>query len=150
MKELSVFLTSAATRARVSHGGRGSRPAKNMLNSASSRRISASRMIISRSKSDFGFWKSAKQMEPEQRQPQLFRIGHGPIVDQHFTVRHRPDQLEEIAERVRVAREKPRPIAAMVALAGLEEFLRRPGLLDRPREVLALERRKDERDRERQ
>src|SRR6188508_1852423 len=123
MKELSVFLTSAATRALVSHGGRGRRPAKNMLNSASRRRISFSRMTISRSKSDFGFWKSAKQVEPEQRQPQLFGIRHGPIVDQHLGAGHGADDLEQVAQLERVARKEPRAIAAVVALAGLDEFL---------------------------
>ena len=44
----------ASTRARVSHGGRGSRPAKNMLYSASSRFSSASSVWISRSISEGG------------------------------------------------------------------------------------------------
>ena len=38
-------LTVASTRARVSHGGRGSRPEKYMLYSASSRLMSASRAV---------------------------------------------------------------------------------------------------------
>src|SRR5688572_23703498 len=125
MNELSVFFTIAATLALVSHGGRGRRPAKNMLNSASSRRISFSRTTISRSKSDFGFWKSAKQVEPEKRQPQLLGIGHRAIVDQHLGAGHGSDDLEQVAQLERVTREKPRAVAAVGAFARLDEFLGR-------------------------
>src|SRR5262249_25473966 len=50
----SDCLTSASTRARVSHGGFGSRPEKNMLYSASSCLRSASSRVRSRSRVDGG------------------------------------------------------------------------------------------------
>ena len=52
------------------------------------------------SNSDFGFGhaRSAEQVKPEQRQPQLPRVRHGPIVDQHLGAGHRADQLEQIAQ----------------------------------------------------
>ena len=68
----SYCLTSASTRLRVSQGGFGSRPEKNMLYSASSRLSSASSRVRSRSISlgATGFPLPLNE-KPDERQPEL-------------------------------------------------------------------------------
>ena len=95
----------ASTRLRVSHGGLGSRPAKNMLYSASSwldRRLEALHVAFDFADGRHGVISAWKQ-EPHEREPQLARVGHGPIVNQHFGLIRRPDDFEQFAQAGRIA-----------------------------------------------
>src|SRR6267142_4205113 len=101
MNARSYCLTSASTRARVSHGGLGSRPEKNMLYSASSRFISASSRIKSRSTvpgSATSVVHVPGDQKPHQRQPQLARERHRPIVDEHVRGVRAAHDVEQVAE----------------------------------------------------
>src|SRR3954465_15388345 len=93
----SSRFTSASTRPRVSHGGLGSRPAKNMLYSASSCLRSASRRVRSRSMVE-GATTLPRDQEPDERQPQLARVRPRPIVDENLGGVGAADDLKEIAE----------------------------------------------------
>src|SRR3954449_9705918 len=94
----SNCLTIASTRLRVSHGGFGSRPAKNMLYSASSRLISLASRCRSRSMVVGSATCLLVNEEVEQRQPELPRVGHRAIVDQDFRIVRRPDNFEQVAQ----------------------------------------------------
>src|SRR5512136_2999893 len=95
---------SASTRPRASHGGFGSRPAKNMLYSRSSLRSSASRSRMSCSKSLISGTgtqdraASASQQKPHQRKPELPGVRQGTIVDEHLGLVETSDQHPELVE----------------------------------------------------
>src|ERR1700724_1384407 len=95
----SSCLTIASTRARVSHGGLGSRPAKNMLYSASSCRNSTSNRFKSRSISVGSFTRrSPRNQKPDKWQPELPGVGHGAVVDEHFGRVARSDDLKQVPQ----------------------------------------------------
>ena len=107
----------AATRLRVSHGGRGRRPAKNMLYSASSCFSPAASSCRS-------FWMSVSSgidgspnQKPDQRQPQLARVRHGLVVDQDVGRVEAADELEQVAQRDRVLRIETGAVAQPIAAA---------------------------------
>ena len=52
-----------------------------------------------------------RNQEPDQRQPQLARVRHRPIVDQHFGGVGAADDLKQIAQRRGVARPEARAVA---------------------------------------
>src|SRR5581483_5557566 len=104
----SNFFTIASTRARVSHGGFAARPEKNMLYSASRRFSSDSSRCRSRSVSVGGGTPLPRNQEPDEREPQLARMGDGPIVDEDLGAVVAADQLKQIAELRRVPRVIPR------------------------------------------
>src|SRR5712664_2600377 len=135
----SYCLTIASTRLRVSHGGFGSRPAKNMLYSASSCFSSTSRRFRSFSILGGGTIHSPRNEEPDERQPQLARIGHGTIVDENFGRGRSADDLEEIAEARRVARPEARAIALRGATARLAKLRRAARDVERLLELRILE-----------
>ena len=103
----SYCLTSESTRLRVSQGGLGSGPEKNMLYSASSRLSSdSSRMQIA---FDLARRHSYRVNEkPDERQPELPRVRHGPIVNQHLGGVGAPHDLEHLAQPLGVGRQKSR------------------------------------------
>src|SRR6186997_2113627 len=135
MCDRSYFLTSASTRFRVSQGGLGSRPAKNMLYSASSCFIWASRCCRSRSTALGSGTALSVDEEVQQRQPQFARVRHRPIVDQHFGVVRRTDDFEQVAELRGVSRPEPGAVAERGAAAGLAKFGRVARHLERARKV---------------
>src|ERR1700732_1416657 len=95
----SSCFTSASTRARVSHGGLASRPAKNMLDSASSCLSSTSNRFSSRSISVGSFTSGSPwNQKPDKGQPELPRVGHGAIVDQHLGRVARSNDLEQVSQ----------------------------------------------------
>src|SRR5262245_57820840 len=114
MNARSNCFTSASTRARVSHGGFGSRPAKNMLYSASSCFSSASRRVSSLSILGGGTTSPGNQ-EPDERQPQLARVRDRPIVDEHFGRVRAADDLEDVAQPRRFLRPEPRAVSMRLA-----------------------------------
>ena len=112
-----------STRLRVSQGGRGRRPAKNMLYSTSSRRRSVLELprdpARSRNRSLEHARGARPDQEPNQRKPQLARVGHRTIVDEHFAGIEAADDLEQLAQLERVARTETRAMPERVALPGL-------------------------------
>src|SRR5579872_7443241 len=107
----SNFLTIDSTCARVSQGGVGIRPAKNMLYSASSFFSSTSSCMSSRSILVGAATMLPGDEQPHERQPELPGIGHGAIVDQHFGVVGWPDNREQIAQPGGIRGPEPRAIA---------------------------------------
>src|SRR5687768_15482358 len=99
MRRRSQRLSVASTRLRVSHGGRGSRPAKNMLYSASSCLRSEASWFRSFWMSGSDTWWSPDQ-HPQQREPQFPGVRHRFVVDEHVGRIEVPDDFEEIFQRV--------------------------------------------------
>src|SRR5436190_10024545 len=146
----SYCFTIAWTRLRVSHGGFGSRPAKNMLYSASSCLRPASSRCSSRSVSLIGGTAvSAMQEEPDQRQPQRARVRHRPVVNQHFGQIRSPDQFEQSLQLRRIGGEEARAIPVRGTRSDLAVLRRRTRQLQRAIEVRNVEPRERQRDRER-
>src|SRR5438876_4534964 len=131
----SYCLTSASTRLRVSQGGFGSRPEKNMLYSASSRFNSASSRVKSRSISLGGTSLPgyARDEEPDERQPQLPRVRHRPIVNQHLRRLVAPDDFEHLAQPLGVGWPEAHAIAVARAAARFATFGRAARQLERAR-----------------
>ena len=71
----------------------GSRPAKNMLCSASSCLRSASSRVRSRSMVAKGHRRLPRDEEPDERQPELARVRHRPIVDEDLGRRPTPPTI---------------------------------------------------------
>src|SRR5947207_5733352 len=122
---------SAATRLRVSHGGRGSRSEKNWLYSASSCLRPAESVCKS-------FWTSvssataitrsarcrvlgvpSSDQKPEERQPEFASVRHRLVVNQHVRRVEAPDEVEEITKRDDILRKEPRAVTATIAGADL-------------------------------
>src|SRR5579884_3257185 len=129
----SIILTTFSTRARVSHGGFGSRPEKYMLYSASSCRRSASSRCSSCSMD--AAIPLSRDEQPDERQPQFARERDRSIVDEHVGGVGRTDDLEQIAQPRGVARPEPRPVAVRGTAAHLAELGRRARDLERAREA---------------
>src|SRR5438309_1405398 len=108
MYERSNFLTMASTCARVSQGGVGSRPAKNMLYSASSFFSPDSSNWSSRSVLVGAATMLPHDQQPHERQPQLTRVRHRPVVDEDFRRMGRTDDREQVAQAASVGRPEPR------------------------------------------
>jgi cold shock protein len=146
----NVTKDTDSTRARVSQGGRGSRPAKNIVYSPSSRRSSAASVCRSRSMSNGSVTIHLPgQEEPRQGQPQLARKRQGTIVDQDLAAGLAAHEREEVAHPHRVGRVEPRTDAKRRPLADLTAFGRGAGQVERPRVVGPVETGKDDRVRER-
>src|SRR3954465_15668387 len=145
----SNCLTIASTRLRVSHGGFGSRRAKNLFYWASTRLISLSSRC--RSRSTVVGWATCLLVneEVEQRQPELPRIGHRAIVDEDLRVVRRPDDFEQAAQPRRAARPETGAVPVRSAAAGLAKLGRIAREFQRARELRGLEVRKHDRDRKR-
>ena len=107
----SNCLTIASTRLRVSHGGFGSRPAKNMLYSASSCFISALEPL--QIAFDCGGSGTCLPLDEEvqQRQPELPRIGHRADRRSAPRCRERTDDFEQVAQPRRIARPETGAVA---------------------------------------
>ena len=74
--------------------------------------------------------------EPDERQPQLARVRHRPIVDRALRSRpSAPTISKQIAQPRRVARPESRAVATRGARPGLAELGRRARELERAREV---------------
>jgi len=94
-------------------------------------------------------FRSARQQTPEQRQPQLARVRHRPVVDEDVRARPIPDDLIEVTQRQRVIGLEARADAEVVAAAGLEVLPRRPRERDGALVVGPVEPRERQRQRER-
>lgn len=93
---------------------------------------------------------SALEQKPDQREPQLAGVRHGPIVDEDFGERHWSDQLEQIAQLQGIGWKESRPVSERRAASHFA-VLRGPAReVECPRVVRSVELREDERDRERQ
>src|SRR5918995_4246567 len=123
MAVLSSRRTSWSTRRRDSTGGRGERPAKYMLYSASSRRSSDSSSARSRSTSGASGTRP-KDEKPHERQPQLAGVWKGPIVDEDVTRVETPHYLKEIAQRGGIGGVETRAVAERFATADFAVFSR--------------------------
>src|SRR5258705_3751743 len=147
----SHFFTSAATRFRVSHGGRGSRPEKNMLYSASSCLSPAARVnrsfCTSVSSGMTNVYSSqfavcslrsavrSTSQEPNERQPEFPCIRNGSIVDQHVGCVEPADEAEEVAQVDGVLRVEPGAVAQPIAGAHLAVIGGRARHLQGPRVI---------------
>src|SRR6266446_229553 len=109
MKPRSYRLTSASTAARVSHGGFGSRPAKNMLYCASRFFSPLSSFCRSRSTSEMcgdcgGVLAtvSGGGEKADERNPQLARVRHFLAVHENLGVSAGAHDVEDIKETARL------------------------------------------------
>src|SRR5436309_16047290 len=133
---------SDSTRLLVSHGGFARLPAKYMLYSASSRFSSVSRRcrplsILVGSATLF----LPGNEEPHQRQPQLARVRHGTIVDQHVGRIRGSHDFEQIAQPGGVPGPEAGTVAERGAAAGLTKLRRVARDFEGARELGHLERR---------
>jgi hypothetical protein len=93
---------------------------------------------------------STKQEEPDQRQPELSRVRHGSIVDQHLGFGLTAGELEQIPKSNRVVRKETRAVAKRGAATNFAMLGGVTGDLDGTRVLGSIEARKDERYRKRE
>src|SRR4051812_31891284 len=113
MNPRSKRFTIASTALRVSHGGFGSRPEKNMLYCASRFLRPVSSFCRSRSTSEtcLDTAPSGVDEEVHERHPQLARIRHGLPVHEDLGIGGAADDIEDVAKAASVGNQELRPIA---------------------------------------
>ena len=79
--------------------------------------------------------------EPHERQPQLARERHRPVIDQHFGGVGGADDLEQIAQLRRVGRQEPRPVSQGCAGTRFAELGGGARQIERAAEIRDIERR---------
>ena len=136
------------TRRRVSTGGRGERPAKYMLYSASSRLISISRALSSRSTPvDSAISGASRNQTSGSHSSRACGTGRPSI--EHLARVEPADDRKQIAQRFGIGRVERRTVPCLLGLSHEPVVARRPRQFHGPGVLVAGKRRKDQRDGER-